>query len=304
MVQSSGDPRRVSTNLTAWADEMQSVGREGQLSIARYHADLATGQVGTFAYGSKPDMAYIPGAVARVEAGFFDTLHFTIPAGHYPDGLTATLRGRVQGGLTAVGRITPSIASYANQSVWIVFAAPGGSPPGSDYRWNYGVTINPEQSPRGVSEVIELTTWLALPGDTYPLPRTRDVSVSVRLEATASAAGESAADLGTEACADFGGSAQLLAVEAPPGVSWSSDSGVFLARSPAAAPRLFIQLVAPGTVALAWSTNHASCTLERTACLPATTWSSVTNAVTLQDNQFVVVLPVAPTESYFRLRAP
>lgn len=149
-----------------------------------------------------------------------------------------------------------------------------------------------------------LSTGLALPGDYYTLPRPRQVSLAARLEAHASATGWTAPGQEAEAISDFGGSLGLLAVESPPGVPWTSDSGVFLAGRPGPAPRLTVRLVAPQLLEVAWSTNGADCTLEWTPHLAVPTWAPVTHAVNLRGDRYTVTLPPALPESFFRLREP
>jgi hypothetical protein len=303
-VAAAGQLRTVSTNLTAYSDQVESTGRHGQWSVARYHVDLASGQIGTYVLGyNPPKEGVVPeGAGGQAKVGCVDTLRFTVPAGHYPSGLVATLRGRLSGYLAAVGR-TGTDFSYASQYALVVFQG-AGSPPGSDYRWAYNVSVLPEQAPRTVSEAFVLSTWLAIPGDNYTLPRTRQVSFAASLEAQASAVGWTAPGQEAKGISDFGGSLRLLAVESPPGVTWTSDSGVFLAGRPGPAPRLTVRLVTPQLLEVTWSTNWADCTLEWTPQLSVPTWAPVTNAVNLRGDLYTVTLPPALPESFFRLRAP
>jgi hypothetical protein len=304
MVVAGGQRRSVSTNLTAYGDQMEFTGRHGELSVARYHADLASGRMGTYVRGYKPPTDYyLPtGAGGQAEVTCMDTLRFTVPAGYYPSGLVAILRGRLTGSLKAVGR-TGGDFSHASQFASVVFQG-AGSPPGSDYRWAYNMSVLPEQSPQVVSETFVLSTWLALPGDNYTLPRKRQVSFAARLQATASAVGWTVPGQEAEGISDFGGSVQLLAVEVPPGVTWTSDSGVFLAGRPGPGPRLTVRLLAPHLLELAWSTNWADCTLERTPQLSVPTWAPVTNAVNLLGDLYTVTLPPVLPASFFRLREP
>jgi len=304
LVEAGGQRRAVSTNLTAYSDQVESTGLHGQWSVARYHVDLASGRIGTYVRGyNPPKEGVVPeGAGAQAEVGCLDTLRFTVPAGHYPNGLVATLRGRLTGNLAAVGRVGSNF-SYASQYALVVFQG-GGSPPGSDYRWAYNVSVLPEQPPRAVSEAFVLSTWLALPGDNYTLPRTRQVSFAARLEAHASAVGWTAPGQVSEGISDFGGSLRLLAMESPPGVTWTSASGVFLAGRPGPAPRLTVRLVAPHLLEVAWSTNWADCTLEWTPQLSVPAWAPVTNAVDLRGDLYTVTFPPVLPESFFRLREP
>jgi hypothetical protein len=302
MVAVEGQRRSVSTNLTAYGDLMEHTGRHGELSVARYQADLASGRMGTYVRGYKPPTDYyLPtGAGGQAEVACMDVLRFTVPAGYYPSGLVATLRGRLTGNLMAAGR-TASDFSYASQEALVVFQG-AGSPPGTDYRWAYNISVLPEQSPRVVSETFVLGTWLALPGDNYSLPRTRQVSFAARLKAMASAASWTVPGQEAEGISDFGGSVQLLAVESPPGVTWTSDSGVFLVSRPEPGPRLAVRLVGPRLLELAWSTNWADCTLEWTPQLSVPTWVPVTNAVNLLGDRYTVTLPPVLPASFFRLR--
>ncbi|MGA4579304.1 hypothetical protein [Limisphaera sp. VF-2] len=296
--------RWTSTNLTAWGDRMEYLGPNGELSVARYHADLASGRMGTYVRGYKPPVDFVnpagAGGYALVEC--WDRLRFTIPAGSYPSGIVATLRGRLTGNLAAVGRAGINY-SYASQYALVVFQG-AGSPPGSDCRWAYNVSVVPEQSPRTVSEAFAVSTWLAMPGDNYPLPRTRQVSFAARLEAWASAASWTPRGQSADGVSDFGGSVQLLAVECPPGVTWTSDSGVFLTLFPEPAPRLTVRRVAPDLLELAWSTNWADCALEWTPQLSSPIWAPVTNAASLLGDRYTVTLPPEFPASFFRLRVP
>lgn len=302
-VEVAGTRRWVSTNLTAWGDRAEWGGAQNQFSVAAYHADLQRGRVGTFAQGLRPAVAYIPGAVAHAKAGFWETLDFTIPSGEYPNGLVAVLHGRLTGQMTAwgwYGAGTPW--SYASQTVTVAFSGPAGAPPSATTVLNYSKTVMQPESPFGLSQLFELKTWLALPGERYASPRRRQVSLAATLEGYASALGGIAAEESTEACSDFGASAQLLAVEAPPGVTWTSASGVFLADAPGLSPRLHIRLIAPRQVQLAWSTNWPDYTLERASCLPGAQWESVAGSPAVQEDQWVVSVEAGAGEGYFRLR--
>ncbi len=264
-------PRWVSTHLTAYGGQREHTGPFGELSVARYHVALSSGRIGTCVRGYKPPADFVipESAGGQGVVDCWDTLRFTVPAGHYPSGLVATLRGRLTGNLAAVGRVGINYSS-ASQYARVVFQG-AGSPPGSDYRWAYSVTVLPEQSPRTISTIsapFAVSTWLALPGDNYILPRTRQVSFSARLEAAASAVAWNAPGQEAEGVSDFGGSVQLLVVETPPGVTWTSDSGVFLTGRPGAVPRLTVRLVAPHLLELTWSTNWADGTLEWTPNCP------------------------------------
>ncbi len=88
----------------------------------------------------------------------------------------------------------------------------------------------------------------------------------------------------------------------------TTTSGAALASvntPPPPAPSLSIASLPSGQIELRWPTNQ-SCTVETTLALAAPpAWTPLTNAVPLLTNsQFVLILPVTNTASYYRLRCP
>ena len=67
-------------------------------------------------------------------------------------------------------------------------------------------------------------------------------------------------------------------------------------------PSLTTGSAGPGQIHLRWPTNFDWCALESATNCPADNWESVTNAPTVQENQFVIPLTLQAGQRFFRLR--
>jgi hypothetical protein len=71
-----------------------------------------------------------------------------------------------------------------------------------------------------------------------------------------------------------------------------------------AVPILTVQSLGSLGAQIGWSTNFTGYSLESTTNLPAGAWTSVTNHVTPQGQQFTVTVATTFPQQYFRLRKP
>jgi hypothetical protein len=71
-----------------------------------------------------------------------------------------------------------------------------------------------------------------------------------------------------------------------------------------AQPFLSIASEGIGSVQISWATNFTEHVLESANQLPAPSWNTVTNAVTVTGNRFVVAVNAGGTQRFFRLRKP
>jgi len=195
------------------SDSDSTTGTNGAVGTGSYTASLSGGAVTTSSSAQNPTSGTLWFATATLETSFREDLTFTLPPGTYPSGLYATSYIYVEASVSASG---DAVAQ-------------------NEYLFGFGevehVTMNTPAPP--VSTILELTVELASPGLVLnsPVQRTRRLDASAR-----SAASAQGPDPGS-ATASISG--RVLCVEAPAGVTWVSDSGVFpTACLPVATPTL------------------------------------------------------------------
>lgn len=191
------------------------------IADARYDADLAHGSLG--AYAEAINNSYpIPWplgpwstAQAWVDTGFQDTLRFTIPAGTYAEAVQATLRGSVHGNLQVVGDDTYH-AALAHFYV--------------NFRQVFSddVQIVGYSAPRDISETFAFTIPLLAAGTTLTAPLEVGQDLRAELTVFAGAGYNSSYPLSGLATSDFYSTTRFSSLEVPTGVTWTSDSGVFM----------------------------------------------------------------------------
>lgn len=70
------------------------------------------------------------------------------------------------------------------------------------------------------------------------------------------------------------------------------------------APQLRIQLSAPDTVSVAWSTNAVGFSLQENSVITSTNWNAVTNVPAVVGNEFRVTVTPLSSNRFYRLIAP
>ncbi len=208
--------------VTSLRDEERLLGPGLNYAEAKYYGSLATGTVGAYVTavnGFYFDTWLEAGAETLVTIA--DTLYFNIPAGYYPDGVSVELGGHVEGSRSD---------SYYGQSR-LSFGARIGD---QSYRVriDYGAT-GPHLDI--INEDFVLTELLVSPGTTLSEDSTVVRSVSLTLGGPMSLVASTQGNAGSEetfATVDFFNTGSINYINVPPGVTWTSASGVFLVPEP------------------------------------------------------------------------
>ena len=232
---------RSTSGPTASSDSGVSSGSLGAVAESRYFANLATASLGTYIYGDNPGaILYHSSASADAYAHFNDTLQLTISPGTYNEDVYVTLSGYVNGSLSASGwNGNDNVAAARYSNVYEVGSFFIGGGLGSD-------TFTLEKSDtetyadkshsvvsRTFSQTFDLTARILYAG-TYSAERTANVSVSASLLGKGSALnfyGCGYADESSSMLSDFYSTGGFSSFNVPDGVTWTSDSGVFLTEA-------------------------------------------------------------------------
>jgi hypothetical protein len=194
-------------------------GPDGNRADAGVVASLVAGWIRGFASGITPenpsgDTGGI--ATARARGELNDRLTFTVAPGNYADDVIVSVLGSVNGGFIVTGG--------GSSSARAVFGASFGIE-SSDFTWD-------DEDGSAFSENFVLSRRLVSGGTTLVDPRVVSVPVSASLHVSGQSSGGGIVSSGT---ADFSHSARFLAVEVPDGVTWESESGLFLVPEPGTA---------------------------------------------------------------------
>ena len=227
-----GDPitRSLSYNTQPFvSDTATYAGYDGSMGQAQYFANLATGLIGTYVSGYCPDpqgQGLGMSGSGTAEASFNDTLHLTIPSGTYNSDLYVTLSGFVNGYLSASG------SSLGNESnVYEVgefkLIGPGYFPSNVGiFSLNVNDThIYSSTSPKSISVSFDFTVKI-LAASTLDSPKTVDLTVSAWLKGKGAA--RTWRNGSASMLSDFYTTGGFESFEVPDGVTWTSDSGVFI----------------------------------------------------------------------------
>jgi len=198
----------------------QPGGIEENYATIDYYANLATGAIGLYAY-AESDRLYARGSVGKI--GFSDTLTFFVPEGYYADDLTVTLSGAITGTLSATA------TAHAQAGYYISF--PGNVFMTSDGPYNAETTS-------AVYDPFELTRTLVSAGtnlesDSY---FSCDLTASLNRASAWTPNQWSAPYYYAEAEVDFSNTLQFTDIIVPDGITWTSESGVFLSEYPGPTP--------------------------------------------------------------------
>jgi len=212
---------------TAIADGVVVHGAQMDSAIGMYKANLATGIIGTYISGfSASDWT----AGGRARASFSENLSLEFPAGYYDTDQYVEVEGQLTGTLSASGcdlynRCSSASVSY---SFWL------GTHAGNDY-FSGNPSVSSGDAGFTINTKFKLRALIVRAGTTFSTPTELGVAVSADLSGNATAITQEGLDF-ANALHDFYQSGRLLAVHVPPGVTWTSESGVFLSRVPKALP--------------------------------------------------------------------
>lgn len=212
--------------VTSLADSGTSTGTYGNYAYGAYFADLSTATLGTIVhgYGVRTDAAEAGGASLEVMVAFADSLTVTIPVGFYPDDLYVSVRGHVEGSLSARGS-----DGSRHSSVYQIYRFRLGGTLGSMEEY-LPIDVEDGEAPISHSKDFTLSARVLYGGTTLTSPRDAVLVVSAFLKGRGGALATYPpnGDATTEIVADFYNTGSFTSVEVPQGATWVSDSGVFL----------------------------------------------------------------------------
>lgn len=215
---------------TALSDSASSLGSGGASAQSAYFVDLSTGLLGTSISGYNPN-TYDNSIAASAEStvSFNESLTFTIAAGTYASDLYVSAHGFVNGVLSASGcdaGLNPRCANVFE--IWTFgFGTDSLGVQSSD------TLTYPDNSPNIISENFTLTTRVLTAG-TYETDQTAFASIGASLQGKGGTLGGFSLNGATETSfvADFYNTGGFTSLATPDGVTWTSDSGVFLSAVP------------------------------------------------------------------------
>ena len=175
---------------------------------ARTAANLATGRLRTYAWAQYADPNPFWFSRAETRSRFRDGLLFELEPGHYEDGAVVSVSGHLGGLLQSIGTFPGTHATVTCQANFH----------GREFEF-----YSRENSL--VDETFELSAALITPGSTL----TETLEVPVAIYASLYTEAQVRVNEVSSAQTDFGGTFGFTQVEVPQGVSWTSESGVFLA---------------------------------------------------------------------------
>jgi hypothetical protein len=223
------------TPTTSLQDDMVANGGAGNRGEGHYYGNMATGllSASAYAYDGYYPLYDLSGnllgygddyAQGRAYVGMHDTLHFTVPSGVYTTNLVVTLSGVITGTITTTQHGQAGGSASAQLSG-------AGAPVVAGGEAREGETIL-------VNRPFALSTTILYAG-TYYTDYVTDVIVDLTiggpglLQASATISNPNPFDITvSRASLDFSHTLQITAMDVPPGVTWYSDSGVFLSKLP------------------------------------------------------------------------
>jgi len=209
-------------NTASVAGEVRQDGNTGNYATIEYSADLAAGGIKAYAY-AQSDNLYKSSATARInQIGFSDTLTFTLGAGTYDDDVDISLLGAVTGSLYSNLDAGARLQYYIQFDTEILYP---------DY------TINPDVvGSIDVNDPLSLTKTLVTAGTVLINPMEFSYNLTAQFaNINAWANGSGAESTGTYQSVgevDFFNTLQFSDIIVPDGVTWTSESGVFLSQTP------------------------------------------------------------------------
>jgi len=195
----------------------------GNYATVRYLADIASGCIFSFSkvVGVHESGYNYYGGSARVEQiEFRDEIEFSIPAGTYPDGVYADLTGRI------VGSYGSEVGAGAQIIGWVSLGM-------SVYDTGILAVGIGDSGLYQIDEPILLTVMLASPSSTFSVQTNVSNNLSVyhhRNLCWANPYNTGSGYVIGSSESDFYGGIQIYAIDTTDGVTWTSESGVFLSN--------------------------------------------------------------------------
>ena len=203
------DSVHCSDNLQEMSIELsETAPNSGNHAEGRVAASLATGKLQVLEY-AETNSDVNAGTAVSGSVRLKDALTITVPAGYYASGVNATLRGRIEGYLSA----SPGW-SYARGNFIVYF--------GSDV-----LRVDFLEDNMFVDTPFALTHTLVSPGVTLKGERTYLIE---RVCADLNLWMDASVPLPSYASANFYNTAQFLSLDVPDGVTWTSASGIFMSE--------------------------------------------------------------------------
>ena len=199
---------------TSLSDFATVTGSFGDNADGAYYANLATGSLGTraYAYSDYDEGSQSGGASSTAYTTFTDTLTFSIPAGTTDD-LYVTLNGHLDGTIGTGGSDPEHLASATQE--WYFRLGGGLGSDEFDSGLGTGLCTDPV-----TNTDFSLTAPIFKNGYLMPL------TLMAYLKSKASAPTQEGSDAWADV--DFSNTGRFLSLDTPDGVTWESDSGVFL----------------------------------------------------------------------------
>lgn len=194
---------------------------DGNYATVKFLADIGSGRIFSFAkaVGVHVGGYEYYGGTARVEhIQIRDEIEFSIPPGTYPEGLYADLSGRM------VGMYSSEVGAGAMITGWVSLGS-------SVYDTGILSVGLGDAGSFQVDEPISLTVMLASPGSSFSVLTKVTKILSIYHHRNLCWAVEYNTGSGYvigSAENDFYGGIQIYGIDTPDGVTWTSESGVFL----------------------------------------------------------------------------
>ncbi len=223
------------------SDDMVASGAAGSLGESHIYADLAAGSLGASVYargGHIPPGGYFYGEGTGY-VGMMDTLNFTVQPGSYTSDLEFTIYG------VATGVISTTLDGQAGGS----FSATLSS--AYNYENAVGAWKITEPQTIMIDEPFSLSVLL-FPGGVYDSPIVSKAEVSLSLGNPAGLIASANWSNAEMAGLYLWDTLEITAMDVPDGVTWTSDSGVFMSEPPIpVAEPATVLLLGSGLIALA-----------------------------------------------------
>ena len=222
---------------TVLSDSIQLTGAFLETCSAEYVVDVANGTIKTKAYGHSSGGSGPAGSVpaaGQAIARFQETLDFTVPAGSYPTGVYVDVIGHMAGtiDISVDGFRLPSNGGTSGTGVNGYYRGDFKIEGTGPYTGGYAASgfmedylIPWDMAPFTLNQPVMFSHELVPAGETLASPLVLTRTVTVRAETVASAWSGMGEDVVNS---NFFNTSAITALEVTEGVTWTSESGVFL----------------------------------------------------------------------------